>query len=133
MTVSPGSSSWTSKEPGPFSAHTLRATWLIHQMQSFKANQPGVWERWTPGSQQPRCNPLDLTLGAAMPSQNFSKGRFLASICHSIPAFEALVFRCLVAKEVPSPFLLSLPPDLLSTSSLYGALPPPGDGEGTIL
>lgn len=29
MTVSPGSSSWTSKEPGPFSAHTFRATWLI--------------------------------------------------------------------------------------------------------
>lgn len=70
-----------------------------------------------------------------MPSQNFSKGRFLASVCHSIPAFEALVFRCLMAKEVPSPFLLSLPPDLLSTNSLYGALPPPawfGNGEGTI-
>lgn len=29
VTVSPGSSSWTSKGPGPFSAHTLRATWLI--------------------------------------------------------------------------------------------------------
>lgn len=29
VTVSPGSSSWTSKGPGPFSAHTLRAIWLI--------------------------------------------------------------------------------------------------------
>lgn len=56
VTVSLGSSSWTSKGPGPFSAHTFRAAWLIAQTQSFKADQPlENWERWTLGSRSQRA------------------------------------------------------------------------------
>ncbi|CAK6436147.1 unnamed protein product [Pipistrellus nathusii] len=93
VTVSPGSSSWTSKGPGPFSAHTLWATWLIPS-NSERQGRPasgGLGER---DSRLPaaKVQPLDLMLAAAVPSQNFSKGRFPASVCHSISAFEALVF-----------------------------------------